>query len=316
MKRPLPPLNALRAFEAAARHLNMTRAAEELNVTPAAVSHQVVGLEEMLGGKLFIRKQRGLALTPLGEAYLPGLQAGFRKLHEATDQIWEHVLEATPLVLSVPPAFSAKWLMPRLRQVREILPTLQIVNESAKEMPGPGTAGQEIAIRYGAGDYPGLTVEKLFDEAVFPVCSPELLRGGPAIASPADLLAYPLLHGRRSFQGENYPGWREWFQAAGQDIDDMPVGLYFDHHWMTVEAALEAQGIALAKRTIIESELRRGRLQRLLDFSYPLDFAYYLVYPGEIVPGSAAAAFRAWVIDEAAKMMRDFRPEGTSGTAS
>ena len=316
MKRPLPPLNALRAFEAAARHLNMTRAAEELNVTPAAVSHQVVGLEEMLGGKLFIRKQRGLALTPLGEAYLPGLQAGFRKLHEATDRVWESAQAEAPLVLSVPPAFSAKWLMPRLRQVREILPALQIVNESAKETPGPAATGQEIAIRYGAGDYPGMTVEKLFDEAVFPVCSPELLRDGAAIASPADLLGYPLLHGRKSFPGENYPGWGEWFRAAGHDIAEMPSGLYFDHHWMTVEAALEAQGIALAKRTIIESELRRGRLRRLLDFSYPLDFAYYLVYPGEIVPGSAAAAFRSWVIDEAAEMMRSFLPAGSGGTAS
>lgn len=304
MKHPLPPLNALRAFETAARHLNMTRAAEELNVTPAAVSHQVVGLEEMLGGKLFIRKQRGLALTPLGEAYLPGLREGFRKLQEATDRVWESSLADGPLVLSVPPAFSAKWLMPRLQRVREILPALQIVNESAKETPGATASGQEIAIRYGAGDYPGMTVEKLFDEAVFPVCSPDLLADGPTVRKPEDLLRYPLLHGRKSFPGENYPGWQEWFRAAGFEPPATPAGLYFDHHWMTVEAALEGQGIALAKRTIIESELKRGRLRRLLDFSYPLDFAYYLVYPGEIVPNSAAAAFREWVVAEAGEMTK------------
>lgn len=304
MKHPLPPLNALRAFETAARHLNMTRAAEELNVTPAAVSHQVVGLEEMLGGKLFIRKQRGLALTPLGEAYLPGLQEGFRKLQEATNQVWENSLADGPLVLSVPPAFSAKWLMPRMQRVREIVPALQIVNESAKETPGSAVSGQEIAIRYGAGDYPGMTVEKLFGEAVFPVCSPDLLADGPTVRKPEDLLRYPLLHGRKSFPGENYPGWQEWFRAAGFEPPATPAGLYFDHHWMTVEAALEAQGIALAKRTIIESEIKRGRLRRLLDFSYPLDFAYYLVYPGEIVPNSAAAAFRDWVFAEAGEMMK------------
>jgi len=306
MNQSLPPLNALRAFEAAARHLSMTRAAAELNVTPAAVSHQVVGLEELLGGKLFVRKQRGLELTPLGEAYLPGLQEGFHKLREATDRIFESAGQDVPLVLSAPPAFSAKWLMPRLQRVRKILPDLQIVNEIAEQPLKSASPGREIAIRYGTGVYPGMTVEKLFEEAVFPVCSPALLGNGPIIETPEGLLDYPLLHGRKSFPGENYPSWSEWFAAAGYRPKGRLPGLYFDHHWMTVEAALEAQGIALAKRTIIESEIKRGRLLRLLDFSYPLDFAYYLVYPGEIVPDSAAAAFRDWVSAEAAEMMKAF----------
>ena len=306
MTRPLPPLNALRAFEAAARHLNMTRAAEELGVTPAAVSHQVVALEDLLGGKLFVRKQRGLALTPLGEAYLPGLQEGFGKLREATAQILDGEAGGRPLVLSVPPAFSAKWLMPRLQRVREILPDLQIVNEIDDRPPAAPTPGREIAIRYGTGVHPGLTVEKLFDEAVFPVCSPALLKDGPVVEKPADLLRYTLLHGRKSFPGENYPSWQEWFAAAGFTPADKLAGLTFDHHWMTVEAALEAQGVALAKRTIIGSELRRGRLVRLLDVSYPLGFAYYLVYSGEIAPNSAAAAFREWVLGEAAAMTGAF----------
>jgi LysR family transcriptional regulator, glycine cleavage system transcriptional activator len=306
MTRPLPPLNALRAFEAAARHLNMTRAAEELGVTPAAVSHQVVALEELLGGKLFLRKQRGLALTPLGEAYLPGLQEGFEKLREATACILDGEAGGRPLVLSVPPAFSAKWLMPRLQRVREILPDLQIVNDIADRPPAAPSPGREIAIRYGTGVHPGLTVEKLFDEAVFPVCSPALLKDGPPVEKLADLLRHTLLHGRKSFPGENYPSWQEWFTAAGYRPEAKLGGLAFDHHWMTVEAAIEAQGVALAKRTIIESELRRGRLVRLLDSSYPLGFAYYLVYAGEIAPNSAAAAFREWVLGEAAAMIEAF----------
>lgn len=306
MTRPLPPLNALRAFEAAARHLNMTRAAEELGVTPAAVSHQVVALEDLVGGKLFRRKQRGLALTPLGEAYLPGLQEGFEKLREATARILEGEAGGAPLVLSVPPAFSAKWLMPRLRRVREILPDLQIVNEIADRPPATPVPGREIAIRYGTGVHPGLTVEKLFDEAVFPVCSPVLLKDGPTVAKPEDLLRHTLLHGRKSFPGENYPSWQEWFAAAGFAPPGKLPGVAFDHHWMTVEAAIEAQGVALAKRTIIESELKRGRLVRLLDVSYPLGFAYFLVYAGEIAPNSAAAAFREWVLGEAAAMTEAF----------
>jgi LysR family glycine cleavage system transcriptional activator len=207
-----------------------------------------------------------------------------------------------PLVLSVPPAFSAKWLMPRLQQVRAILPELQIVNEITDRALSDAAPGREVAIRYGTGVHPGLTVEKLFDEAVIPVCSPALMEDRPPIETAEDLLGFTLLHGRKSFPGENYPSWQEWFAAAGFTPEETLPGLTFDHHWMTVEAAIEAQGVALAKSTIIESELRRGRLVRLLDVSYSLGFAYYLVYPGEIAPQSAAAAFREWMLGEAETM--------------
>jgi len=172
-----------------------------------------------------------------------------------------------------------------------------IVAQLASGDVDENTAAAQVAQAVLAA-HPHLTMTRAFTGRV------NLLADGPGVRKPEDLLRYPLLHGRKSFPGENYPGWQEWFRAAGFEPPATPAGLYFDHHWMTVEAALEGQGIALAKRTIIESELKRGRLRRLLDFSYPLDFAYYLVYPGEIVPNSAAAAFREWVIAEACDMMK------------
>lgn len=304
MSRADPPLNALRAFEAAARHLNMTRAAEELHVTPAAVSHQVVALEELLGCKLFERKQRGLALTPAGAAYLPGLQDGFARIREATERLRQFAGRDDPLTISAPQAFSAKWLMPRLDKMREILPDVQIVNDRADREPNHGESSLQLAIRYGTGEYPGFVVEKLLDEAVFPVCSPKFLECRDAIERPEDLLAHTLLHGRPSFPGENFPDWRAWFAAAGVDLADDPPGLTFDHHWMTVEAALEAQGIALAKRTIVDAEIRRGRLVRLLDIDYPLNYGYFLVYPDALARRASVRPLCDWLHAEAASTTR------------
>lgn len=302
MSDTIPPLKALRAFEAAARHLNMTRAANELHVTPAAVSHQVILLEKHLGRKLFARLQHGLSLTPDGEAYLPHIQKGFDSFREASSAL-EGM--ATELTISVPPAFSAKWLMPRLQELRADLPAISIVNEGTNETDDRVPANVDMAIRYGRGRHRGMAVTHLLNECVIPVCHPDLLASRPKIAEVADLLQFSLLHGRASLPGEGFPDWQQWFAWAGLGDVSPPAGIEFDHHWMTVQAALEAQGIALAKRSIVMTDLVRGNLVQIVDTEYPLEFAHYAVHREAPRRPDEVAFLRLWLGRELARNVRE-----------
>lgn len=302
MTRSLPPLNALRAFEAAARHLNMSRAAEELFVTPAAVSHQVIALEAHLGRKLFTRLQHGLALTADGSAYLPPVARAFDSLRQAAS-----VFDSSggPLTIAAPPAFSSKWLTPRLAGLRTVLPTIAIVNEDAGAPHERPPARADVAIRYGPGAFGGLVAHRLLAETAIPVCHPDLLRSGPALTEPADMLRHTLLHGRESLPGEGFPDWRQWFAWAGAPQDTIQPGLTFDHHLTTVQAALEAQGIALVKRSIVMTDLIRGNLVQLVQPEYPLAFAHFLVHGADTARGAEIETLKRWLDQSLSQTVRD-----------
>lgn len=292
MTERLPPLNALRAFEAAARHRNMSRAAEELFVTPAAVSHQVIALETHLGRKLFERLQHGLALTADGERYLPYIARAFDSLRQAGEQFDE---AAPVLTISVPPAFSAKWLLPRLESLQDELSAVSIVNEKANDRHDRLPNGADVAIRYGAPDKAGAKADLLLDEAVIPVCHPNLLAGGSTLREPSDLLGFDLLVGRASLPGEGFPDWRTWFGWLGVERAEIPASILFDHHLMTVQAALEGRGVALAKRSIVMTDLIRGNLVQLADAAFPLAFAHFLISGQGTTKEPDIAILRQWL---------------------
>lgn len=300
--RSLPPLNALRAFEAAARHLSMSRAAEELHVTPAAVSHQVKGLEDYLGLQLFHRRQRGLELTEAGAAYLPGLREGFQKLLEATESLFQSE-RAGPLSVSVTPTFAAKWLVHRLEKFTRLHPEIQImlVANTLKLRFELGEA--DIAVRYGPGDYPGCRVEKLFEEEVYAVCAPSLVNGPNAIREPGDLLKHTLLHPVQAEIDESFPTWEVWLRAHGVRVDGPIGGPNISPHWMLVEAAAAGQGVALVKASVAEKDLESGRLVRPFamtgDDTVHVSHAYWLIVPEEIVDKPKVRAFRDWIMEEA-----------------
>jgi LysR family glycine cleavage system transcriptional activator len=219
MARNLPPLNSLRAFEAAARHLSFTKAAEELHVTPAAISHQIKALEEQLGVPLFRRLTRALRLTEAGQAALPPMRDGFDRLADAVDLLRAHE-ESGAITVSLDPSFAAKWLVPRLDRFRAAHPDLDLRLDATDKLADFQRDNVDLAIRYGGGNYPGLEVERLLSEEIFPVCSPKLLEGSAPLAQPGDLRHHTLIHLEWDSEDVTAPTWRMWLLAAGiHDID-------------------------------------------------------------------------------------------------
>ena len=292
--RRLPPLNALRAFEAAARHLSFTKAAGELSVTQAAVSHQVKALERRLNVQLFQRANRALALTAAGNAYYPALKKIFDGLHDATQRLVDRKLRPT-ITVSVIPSFASKWLVPRLGRFRERHPDYDVLLAPSEMLVDFVRDNVDIGIRFGRGRYPGLHVERLLEEEIFPVCSPALLADVGPIASPRDLERYTLLH------DDDHEGWRTWLAAAGETTLDPERGPIFTDSSMLVQAAVEGQGVALARGAIAEHDLATGRLVRLFDLTLGSEIAYYVVCPPETAATGKIAAFRAWLKDEASR---------------
>ena len=209
----MPPLNALKAFESAGRHMSFTEAAKELHVTPAAISHQIKTLESYLGVKLFHRKNRSLELTVAGQACLPGLRKGFDYLGAAIERI-QSTVAAEPLLISAPPIFGAKWLVPRIAEFSVAHPEVQIridPLQKISELEGPET---DVAVRFGRGRYPGLRAQRLMSQEVFPICSPELLHGKHPLVSPTDLRWHTLIHFDPTFYDPDWPQWEKWLRAA------------------------------------------------------------------------------------------------------
>ena len=301
MSRHLPPLNALRAFEAAARHLSFTKAARELNVTPAAISHQVKALEEHLGVALFRRLTRALRLTDAGQTAYPKLSEGFDRLAEAVELVRAQG-DSALLSVSVSPSFGAKWLVPRLDRFRAAHPDLELRIDATDRLTDFRQDNIEIALRYGRGDYPGLRVDRLFGEEMAPVCSPRLLAGPRPLKVPDDLRHHTLLHLDWAPEQETAASWRMWLLAAGiQDID-ATRGPRFSMESMVLQAAIDSQGVGLASTVIAANDLAEGRLVMPFDLSLcdPLDFAYYIVSPERTAELPKVAAFRTWVLAEAA----------------
>ena len=297
MARRLPPLNALRAFEAAARHLSFTRAAEELNVTQAAISHQVKGLEERLGIILFRRLNRALLLTDAGQAYLPAVRDAFDLLAEATGRL-KALDRVGVLTVSVLPSFAAKWLVPRLGRFSQAHRDIDIHIAPSEHLTDFAREDVDIAIRYGKGEWPGLRAHRLLTEEYFPVCSPDILKGRYRLRTPAELRHHTLLHGDMDID------WRMWLMAAGVEGVDETRGPMFSDSSMVIQAAVEGQGVALGRSALAAADLAAGRLVKPFDISLPATVAYYVVCPTATADYPKIAAFRDWVIAEA---------DGTSG---
>ena len=296
--RPLPPLNALRAFESAARHLSMSRAADELHVTPAAISHQVKGLEEYLGVQLFHRQQRGLTLTEAGAAYLPGLREGFEKLQAATQALFES--ETTgPLTVSVTPTFAAKWLVHRLEKFTQLHPEIQVMLVATSLKVRFETGEADVAVRYGPGNYPGCRIDKMFEEEVYAVCAPELMNGRNPIREPKDLLKHTLLHPVQHEIDESFPTWEVRLRGHGVRTEGPIPGPNISPHWMLLEAAVNGQGVALVKASVAEHDLEDGRLVRPFAETFPVAHAYWLISPKETADKPKVKAFRDWIVAEA-----------------
>jgi LysR family glycine cleavage system transcriptional activator len=301
MARPLnrlPPLNSLKAFVVAAKHLSFTRAASELFVTPAAVSQQVKQLEDHLGCALFRRTNRALLLTDEGQACLPGLEEGFRKLGEALEQI-EQVGRTGALTVSVAPSFAAKWLVPRLDNFRGLYPDVDVLISAAMHVVDFDSEDVDCAIRYGAGNYGDLVAQKLMTESVVPVCSPALIKGKEALKRPADLKNYTLLHDDSADQDPSCPDWRMWLKAAGVDGIESTRGLRFNQSSLVLEAAISGRGVALAKSQLAADDLKAGRLVQPFQISHPLDFAYYFVCPATKMALRKVEVFRTWLCEQA-----------------
>lgn len=291
MRRDLPPLNALRAFEAAARLLSFTRAADELAVTQAAVSHQIKSLEEWLGVLLFQRLPRRLALTDGGRELLATIRNSFDRIESAVGRVRRND-GAGPLTVSVLPSFAAKWLVPRLGRFQTQHPDIE-VRIAAETRLSLFDDGVDLAIRAGRGHWPDLVCERLLNEELFPVCSPRLLAGPAPLVDPADLKRHTLLHD--DFEQD----WRMWLDAAGVTGVDWRRGPRFSNSSMVIQAAVEGQGVALARSALAQADLKAGRLVRPFRIDIASDLAYYIVCPAAHTARPKVRAFRDWLMREA-----------------
>jgi|FEC22Drversion2_1045045.scaffolds.fasta_scaffold00408_18 LysR family transcriptional regulator, glycine cleavage system transcriptional activator len=304
----LPPLNSLRAFVVAARHMSFSKASSELHVTPAAISQQIRQLEEQLDCELFRRSSRALALTEEGQACLPGLTEAFEKIVEALERI-DATQETGPLTVSVAPSFAAKWLVPRLENFREVHPEIDVQIGAVMHIVDFTSEDVDCAIRYGAGGYDDLFAERILQETVFPVCSPLLLQNGAPPRHPADLGRFTLLHDASPDQDPSCPDWGMWLRAAGAHAVEVSRGLRFNQSSLVLEAAIAGQGVALAKGQLAAEDLRTGRLVRPFNVEQKLDFAYYLVCPRRKTSLAKVAAFRRWLHAQAGRdEMLDITP--------
>jgi LysR family transcriptional regulator, glycine cleavage system transcriptional activator len=290
----LPSLNGLRAFEAAARHLSFTQAASELNVTQTAISHQIRRLEEELGIRLFIRKNRALALTPEAREYLPGIRAAFNDLRLATDRLLRKDADNV-LTISTLASLAAKWLLPRLSAFQEAHADIDVRITTSTGLVDFRSGDVDAAIRYGRGHWNGIRAEWLMADEMFPVCSPALLTGKRPLRSPEDLRDHVLLHNTN-----NGDDWRLWLTAAGlpPDISKQP-GITFDLILMTVQAAIDGMGVAMGRTTYVRDDIAKGRLVVPFQIALPADAGFYLVSPEGAPDSPKLRAFRQWLVASA-----------------
>ncbi|HUZ14477.1 MAG TPA: transcriptional regulator GcvA [Caulobacteraceae bacterium] len=297
-RRRLPPLNALRAFEAAARHLNFSRAADELTVTPGAVSQQIQNLEDYVGAALFKRTPKGLLLTDAAQMALPALREAFDRLAEAASLLTAAV-DGRRLTLTAAPSFAAKWLVPRLKGFEEAYPHIDVWLSADLDIVDFASGEIDLAIRYGTGHYPGLEITRLMKETVIPVASPALVAANP-LAQPADLARHTLLHDGSPDADDSCPDWAMWLAARGVKGIDGARGPRFNQSSLVIEAAVGDRGVALAKRTLAQDDLDAGRLVAPLQIATAVDFAYFVVHPKAKGRLPQVKAFVAWISAEAA----------------
>ena len=304
LKRRLPPLNSLRAFEAAARHLSFADAAEELSVTPAAVSHQVKRLEDYLGVKLFRRLNRQVLLTDAGQIALPDVRAAFDRLGTAMERVMRRNDEKI-LTVTATTSFAGKWLVPRLVRFRKRHPEIEVRIDASDYLVDFELENIDIGVRYGKGVYPGLRSDRLLGDEIFPVCSPKLLEGPHPLKRPADLKWHTLLHSDWEFKDDSDPDWRMWLRAAGVTDIDPTAGPKFYPDTMALQAAIEGHGVALSNSTLAGADLAAGRLVKPFEFTMKLDFGYYVVSPEKTANLPKIKWFRDWLLEEANAVTRE-----------
>ncbi len=296
-------MNALRAFEAAGRLESLTDAAAELNVTPAAVGHQVRTLESYFEQALFERRYRAIALTEKGRLLLAGLTDGFDRLAETIDA-FTALEQRRPLMITCCTSFASRWLVPRLDDFHTRHPDIDVRLDATQRLVDLRRDEFDLGIRFGPGHWEGLAADYLLDEEFIPVASPDLLARKP-IEKPADLARHTLLH-RDDSPGPAPLDWAMWLQAAEVDGVDPERGLRYSMESMAIQAAVDGHGIALASNVLAEADIEAGRLVRLFDIGLRsgLDVAYYLAYAPSRLRHPRVAAFRDWLLAEVAKSAR------------
>jgi LysR family glycine cleavage system transcriptional activator len=299
MLRRLPPLNALRAFEAAARSESFTRAAEELNVTQGAVSHQVKALEATLGIKLFNRERQRLLITQAGQEYLAVVRDALDRIAVGTERLVQRQTSGA-LTVSTSPDFAAKWLVPRLGRFVEAHPDVDLRVSAATQYVDFAREDVDLALRHGDGNWPGLDVVRLCSEQLFPVCAPRLVSGRNRITQASDLLKFPLL------RLDDWKNWSRWFDAAGVTTPAVQ-GPVLNRASMLIDAAVDGQGVALARTTLAAWDLIKGRLVRPIDVSLRMANTYWIVCPKATSALPKITMFREWLLAEAADDMRHLK---------
>ena len=298
----IPPLNALRAFEASARHLSLTKAAQELNVTPGAISHQLRGLEEFLRVKLFERGVRKIALTPAGKMLYPGIQRGFSHIADAVADL-KQAANQQVLVVSTSPGLTSKWLVPRLYRFASDHPDIDVRISSSLQNANFTTDGVNIAVRnmpIDAEPDSSLVIEKLFEIKLVPVCSPRLIDAKDSLPTAHALAKMPLIHDDTLAQRITIPTWADWFRAAKVGKFDLGRGLHFDSPDHALNAATEGAGVLLAPDILAYDDLRTGRLVIPVPLALTSGRAYHLVFPKRERRRRAVEAFRRWIKNEVA----------------
>ena len=299
-------LNALRAFEASARHQSFSAAAAELNVTPAAVGQQVRSLEAWLGIPLFTRAGSGTArlmLTDSARSALPDIQAGFERLSIGLSRLKDASVHAG-LTVSVSPAFASKWLLPRIERFQSDYPQLDVLLDTNARTLDFQARHLDIGVRYGAGQWPGLTAIHLLDETMFPVCAPDFAHLDNGHLPLAALARSTLIHDLSMVSDPDYPTWRMWLDASGFTEIKADHGLRINNSAAVLQAAMEGQGLALARSVMVRDDLQAGRLIRPFadkGLDCPLTQAYYVVYRPECGELPKVQAFRDWLLSEAGK---------------
>lgn len=294
MANRLPPLNALRAFEVSARQLSFTRAAEELFVTQAAISHQIKSLEEHLGLKLFMRKNRALLLTEEGQSYYLDIKDIFTSLHEATEKLLARGAKGA-ITVSLQPSFAIQWLVPRMNAFNILHPDIDVRIKAVDQPDSSLTEDVDIAIYYGRGRWPNVHAEQLHTEYLVPVCSPVLLQGKKPLFTPHDLVHHTLLHdtSRRD--------WKRWFNEVNVRGVNVNHGPIFSHSAMVLQAAIHGQGVALAHSVLAKPDIDSGRLVCPFSDILVSKNAYYIVCRENQLDIGKIAAFREWVLSTVEK---------------
>lgn len=300
-----PGLRTLRAFDAAARHLSFTRAADDMGVTPAAISNQIKELEDQLGLELFIRTSRTMRLTKEGEILRVAANESLETLAKALHRI-KRLENRNQIRVSSTPSVAAKWLVPRLDGFLSAFPSADVRIDVSNTLVDFDRDDVDVAIRFGAGKYPGLRADLLFQDSLSPVCSPALITKERPLEVPRDLLRHTLIHLDWQAQGSPWPNWRMWMQAAGIKEFDDKRGLHFGQTSLTIQAAIDGQGVALGDSNLVADDLAAGRLVKPFELSLkaPDSFSYFLITRLDTTDAPLVNAFRDWCLAEA-EMGRD-----------